>query len=49
MLEAPQNVQRDRVQREQAIEMAAEDSCRASCRKLWLKCALEVLQLNNID
>ena len=49
MLEATGKVQRDKVQREQANELNPAEPCRACYGKLWLECALKVLQLNNID
>ena len=49
MLETPRKVQRDKLQREQANQLNAEELRSPGCEKLWFECAFKVLQLNNID
>lgn len=49
MKEAPTKIERENISRIAEVEKALQNDCVPGCNKSWLECALEVLQLNNIN
>lgn len=49
MKEAPSKAKRENIPRMTELQNALKGDCVPGCNKRWLECALEVLQLNNIN